>query len=103
MVDTEYLNKFITRVKETYSKAECLNRTFSLTIGEAVKIAKVIGKLMEEQEPVEPWMSYDGKEYVFHCKNCDYEIYHNGDSRDETKAREYALFCRHCGRRVKWE
>lgn len=59
--------------------------------------------LLKEKEPVEPWLSYDGNEYIFHCSNCDYEIYHNGDSRDEYKAKEYAIFCRHCGRKVKWD
>ena len=65
--------------------------------------AKAILELLKEHEPVEPWLSYDGNEYIFHCSNCDYEIYHNGDSRDEYKAKEYAIFCRHCGRKVKWE
>lgn len=59
--------------------------------------------LLKEQEPVEPWLSYDGNEYHFHCTACDAVIYHNGASRDETKAREYAKFCRQCGRSVKWE
>lgn len=61
------------------------------------------GDLLKEQEAVEPWLSYDGKEYIFHCSNCDYEIYHNGDSREEKAASKYAKFCRHCGRAVKWE
>jgi len=69
----------------------------------SVRDAEKILALLKEHEPVEPWLSYDGNEYIFHCSNCDYEIYHNGDSRDEYKAKEYAIFCRHCGRKVKWD
>ena len=57
----------------------------------------------DELEPLSPWLGYNGEEYVWHCMECDSAIYHNGDSQDTDEAQKYALFCRHCGRKVNWE
>lgn len=57
----------------------------------------------DELEPLAPWLGYNGEEYVWHCTECYSEIYHNGDSQDTDEAQKYALYCRHCGRKVNWE
>lgn len=63
--------------------------------------AKEIVALLKEQEPVEPYMDFDGHD-VWRCGKCGatiFHIYHNASDED---AKNYAKFCRHCGRPVKW-
>lgn len=57
---------------------------------------------LQEQEAVEPYMDFDGHD-VWRCGKCGatiFHIYHNASDED---AKNYAKFCRHCGRSVKWE
>ena len=64
--------------------------------------AKAINELLKAQEPVEPWISWDGDECFFRCMACDTVIFLFFTSREETIARDYVKFCRKCGRPVKW-
>ena len=58
--------------------------------------------LLKEQEPVEPTFRQDEKGiFVWCCGSCGAYMYHIYDGID--KAKEYAKFCRQCGRQVKWE
>lgn len=98
MADRE---KYIDILSKTVKTVKDFNEDTPIKI--SLQCVEDILELLKEQEPVEPWLSYDGNEYLFHCTACDAVIYHNGANRDETKAREYAKFCRQCGRAVKWE
>lgn len=67
---------------------------------------KVVGALemLKEQEPVEPVeptfkQDYDGI-FVWACGSCGAYMYHIYEGID--KAKEYAKYCRQCGRPVKW-
>lgn len=58
--------------------------------------------LLKEQEAVEPSFKQDEKGiFVWCCGSCGAYMYHIYDGID--KAKEYAKFCRQCGKQVKWE
>lgn len=57
-------------------------------------------KAMKEREAVEPTFKQDEDGIVWACGSCGAYIYHNGGI---SKAKEYAKYCRQCGRKVKWE
>ena len=59
-------------------------------------------ELLEAQEPVEPRMDYDGQD-VWRCGLCGAVIFHPNYTQADEDERNYAKFCRHCGRAVKWE
>ena len=58
--------------------------------------------LLKEQEAVEPTFRQgeDGV-FVWACGSCGAYMYHIYDGID--KAKEYAKYCRQCGKKVKWE
>lgn len=60
-----------------------------------------IGKL-KAQEPVKPYMDYDGHD-VWRCGNCHRNIFHPGLTGNDEGEKNYRKFCFHCGRAVKWE
>ena len=57
---------------------------------------------LKEQEAVEPTFRQgeDGV-FVWACGSCGAYMYHIYDGID--KAKEYAKYCRQCGKKVKWE
>jgi len=58
--------------------------------------------LLKEQEAVEPTFKQDNDGiFVWACGSCGAYMYHIYDGID--KAKEYAKYCRQCGRKVKWE
>ena len=58
--------------------------------------------MLKEQEAVEPSFKQDEKGiFVWCCGSCGAYMYHIYDGID--KAKEYAKFCRKCGRQVKWD
>ena len=59
-------------------------------------------KELKEQEAVEPSFKQDEKGiFVWRCGSCGAYMYHIYDGID--KAKEYAKFCRKCGKPVLWE
>ena len=56
---------------------------------------------LKEQEAVEPTFKQgeDGV-FVWACGSCGAYMYHIYDGID--KAKEYAKYCRRCGKKVKW-
>ena len=58
--------------------------------------------MLKEQEAVEPTFRQgeDGI-FVWACGSCGAYMYHIYDGID--KAKEYAKYCRQCGKKVKWE
>lgn len=58
--------------------------------------------LLKEQEAVEPTFKQDNDGiFVWACGLCGAYMYHIYEGID--KAKEYAKYCRQCGRKVKWE
>ena len=58
--------------------------------------------LLKEQAAVEPTFKQDEKGiFVWCCGSCGAYMYHIYDGID--KAKEYAKFCRQCGKPVLWE
>ena len=65
-------------------------------------VCNFVLSLLKEQEAVEPSFKQDEKGiFVWCCGSCGAYMYHIYDGID--KAKEYARFCRQCGRAVKWE
>ena len=61
-----------------------------------------IEKLLKKQEAVEPTFKQDKDGiFVLACGSCGAYMYHIYDGID--KAKEYAKFCRQCGKAVKWD
>ena len=56
--------------------------------------------LLKEKEAVEPIFKQDEDGIVWACGSCGAYMYNNGGI---SKAKEYAKYCRQCGRKVKWE
>ena len=57
--------------------------------------------LLKEQEAVEPTFRQDEDGvFAWACGSCGAYMYHIYDGID--KAKEYAKYCRQCGRKVKW-
>ena len=58
--------------------------------------------MLKEQEPIEPTFKQDEKGiFVWCCGSCGAYMYHIYDGID--KAKEYAKYCRQCGKPVLWE
>ena len=59
-------------------------------------------KAMKERGAVEPTFKQDNDGiFVWACGSCGAYMYHIYDGID--KAKEYAKYCRQCGKKVKWE
>ena len=58
--------------------------------------------LLKKQDAIEPSFK-QGKDgiFVWCCGSCGAYMYHIYDGID--KAKEYAKYCRQCGKKVKWE
>lgn len=57
--------------------------------------------LLKEQEEVKPYLDFDGHD-VWRCGNCGATMFHIYTSTTE-EAKDYAKYCRQCGRKVKWK
>lgn len=60
-----------------------------------------ISKTLENQEPVKPYMDFDGRD-VWLCGNCHCKIFHPSRTDADVDEKNYRSFCFHCGRKVKW-
>lgn len=61
-----------------------------------------IQELLEEQEAVEPkFKQCDKGNFIWCCGSCGAYMYHVYDGID--KAKEYAKYCRQCGKKVNWK
>jgi hypothetical protein len=90
---TDWLNEIVTKPNKWrmfYSDSE------TKTCAEAVLT------MLKEQEAVEPSFKQDEKGIsTWCCGSCGAYMYHIYDGID--KAKEYAKYCRQCGKKVKWE
>ncbi len=58
--------------------------------------------LIEEQEPIKPYMDYDGQD-VWRCGKCGNSLMHPSYYGADEDAKNYIRYCSHCGRAVKWD
>ena len=58
--------------------------------------------LLRMQEPVEPYMDFDGDD-IWRCGKCGTSLFHVTYSQADNNMKNYIKFCKHCGRVVKWE
>ena len=63
---------------------------------------KIVELLKEQQEPIKPYLDFDGHD-VWRCGNCHTTIFHVYELTDIGCEKNYAQYCRHCGKRVKWD
>ena len=68
----------------------------------SVSDTEIILALLKKQDAIEPSFK-QGKDgiFVWCCGSCGAYMYHIYDGID--KAKEYAKYCRQCGKKVKWE
>ena len=64
--------------------------------------AEDIIAMLKEQEAVAPYMDYDGHD-VWRCGKCGATIFHIYRNESDEDWKNYAKFCRRCGKKVKWE
>ena len=65
-------------------------------------MADALKLLQEQQVPVKPYLDFDGHD-VWRCGKCHTTIFHVYELTDIECEKKYAQYCRHCGRRVKWD
>ena len=65
-------------------------------------MADALELLQEQQEPIKPYLDFDGHD-VWRCGKCHTTIFHVYELTDIECEKKYAQYCRHCGRRVKWD
>ena len=58
--------------------------------------------LLREQEPIKPYMDYDGQG-VWRCGKCGNSLMHPSYYESDEDAKNYIRYCSHCGRKVKWD
>jgi hypothetical protein len=66
------------------------------------QIVKEIRRRLKEPEAVKPYLDYDGKD-VWRCGGCGAAIFHPERTQADDDAKNYARFCRKCGKRVDWK
>ena len=70
---------------------------------EVQETAKAAIILLKEQDAVEPTLRHGGDGvFVWACGSCGAYMYHHIYNGID-KAKEYAKYCRQCGRKVKWD
>lgn len=69
----------------------------------AGKIIQDALSLLKAQEPVEPYMDYDGQDVWRWCGSCGAILFHLSHTQADEDEQKFVKFCRHCGKAVKWE
>lgn len=59
-------------------------------------------ELLKAQEPVAPYMDYDGQD-VWRCGKCGNSLMHPSYYESDEDAKNYIRYCSHCGKAVKWD
>jgi len=95
------LNQILADALELLKEQEDLGTELTNAVELIHKKNERIEKLLKEQEAVEPTFKQDKDGiYVWACGSCGAYMYHIYEGID--KAKEYAKFCRQCGKAVKW-
>ncbi len=75
--------------------------TGSVTVKTTPEVARRAVEMLKEQETVVPTFKQDcDGNFVWACGHCGAYMYHIYDGID--KAKDYAKYCRQCGKKVKW-
>lgn len=90
------------------SKNACPYYMFESCIPEishdALELLKKQSQCTSVEEAVAPTIREGAEvEKVICCGSCGSALYHLFPWKKISKAREYAQYCRHCGKRVKWD
>ena len=91
-------------IKELHRMADVINQYDDMLSVDNVDSWVILDALdlLKEQEAVEPSFKQDEKGiFIWCCGSCGAYMYHIYDGID--KAKEYAKYCRQCGKKVKWE
>jgi len=99
----EELDKVIKGLEVCFdSSKECNGCPYIATSYCKTTLHNDVTALLKEQEAVKPTFKQDEKGiFVWCCGSCGAYMYHIYDGID--KAKEYAKFCRQCGKPVLWE
>lgn len=68
-------------------------------------VVKAIYELLKEQEPVKPYLDYDGSDAwrVWRCVACGASLFHHVEDNSEEGMKNYVRYCKHCGRALNWD
>jgi hypothetical protein len=66
------------------------------------KIFREAVDLLKAQEPVKPYIDYDGQD-VWRCGSCGATIFHLSHTQADENEQNCVTFCRYCGKAMKWE
>ena len=58
--------------------------------------------LLKAQEPVKPYIDYDGQD-VWRCGSCGATLFHLSHTQADENEQNCVKFCRYCGKAVKWD
>lgn len=58
-------------------------------------------ELLKAQEPVKPYIDYDGQD-VWRCGSCGATLFHLSHTQADENEQNCVKFCRYCGKAVKW-
>ena len=67
-----------------------------------LELKKDVLELLKEQEPVAPYMDYDGQD-VWRCGSCGATLFHLSHTQADENEQNCVKFCRYCGKAVKWD
>jgi hypothetical protein len=59
-------------------------------------------ELLKAQEPVKPYIDYDGQD-VWRCGSCGATLFHLSHTQADEIEQNCVKFCRYCGKAVKWD
>lgn len=69
--------------------------------GEEAEVIDDVISLLKAQEPVKPYIDYDGQD-VWRCGSCGATLFHLSHTQADENEQNCVKFCRYCGKAVKW-
>ena len=72
------------------------------TCHELDQLHRDVFSLLKAQEPVAPYMDYDGQD-VWRCGSCGATLFHLSHTQADENEQNCVKFCRYCGKAVKWD
>lgn len=64
--------------------------------------ASEAAELLKAQEPVKPYIDYDGQD-VWRCGSCGATLFHLSYTQADENEQNCVKFCRYCGKAAKWD
>jgi hypothetical protein len=100
------LNKVINGLECCANEISCIEKCPYNELGDSwhdcvPHLAADALELLKAQEPVAPYMDYDGQD-VWRCGSCGATLFHLSHTQADEIEQNCVKFCRYCGHEVKW-